>query len=406
MAQQSAQKSAQQSARQPDQPQARLKHQWWWVAGIYVAVLILGGIGLAQTKGGHFTPGHSLRWTLLAGLLLVVELIVLRRNLHKNRPTPASPVFATLGWGNSVTLARGAAYGLMAGFLFAPRPGGLLDWAPAILYAVAIVADYWDGYLARRTNHTTMLGEVLDIEFDGIGILIAMALAVQYGQLPGIILLLAVSRPLFLWGMKWRDRLGLPNHPMTPSDERRIAAGLIMGFMAIVLWPVFHPPATYIGGAIFGGMVAASFLRDWLVVIGWLQPTSPGYMFWHARLKRVIFQRLPLLLRLASLPAVVLVLWRIVDSVSPIPLLLIALGLLAGVAALLGFVARLAAIGLIALACADLIAWGNSSQTLLLLTVGLLLIVLGNGSLALWTPDERLLRRRAGVRVPTPKDAS
>jgi hypothetical protein len=195
---------------------------------------------------------------------------------------------------------------------------------------------------------------------------------------------------------------------MTPSDERRIAAGLLMGFMGIVLWPVFRPPATHIAGAVFGGAVALSFLRDWLVVIGWLDPSNSAYTRWRARLKILLFEYLPLLLRLASLPVVALLLWKITRGPDPwpgglpsavIPLLL-GLGLVAGIAALLGLIARLAAIGLIGLACAHLIVWGDSPEVLALLAVGVLLVALGNGRLALWTPDERLLRRRAGQRKP------
>lgn len=387
---------------------ARLRRQWQIAAGVGGLVVVAGYFWLRQ---GDLSPARSLQWAVLAALLLAVEMLVLRRNLHKNRPTLDSPLRSSLGWGNAVTLARGAAYGLMAGFLFAPRPSGLLDWAAAILYSAAIVADYCDGYLARITNHTTLLGEVLDIEFDGLGMLVAMALAVQYGQLPEAVLLLAASRPLFLWGMKLRERWGLPNHPMTPSDERRIAAGLLMGFMGIVLWPVFAPPATYIAGAVFGGAVAASFLRDWLVVIGWLKPTSPAYIRWRARLKTIIFERIPLLLRLASLPVATLLLWSIVripglwtnGLPSAVVPLLIGLGLLAGITALLGVIARLAAIGLVALACADTVVRGDSPEALALLALGVLLVALGNGSPALWTPDERLLRRRAGVRTPAPE---
>ncbi|MBX3054423.1 MAG: CDP-alcohol phosphatidyltransferase family protein [Caldilineaceae bacterium] len=382
---------------------SRLHFFWWLAVGISGLLVIAGawGINLATHK-----PERALQWAMGTGLVLGVELLILRRNLHKNRSSPDAPLRGSLGWGNVVTLGRGAAYGLMAGFLFAPRPGGLLDWTPALLYTGAIVADYWDGYLARITHHTTMLGEILDIEFDGLGMFVAMGLAVQYGQLPEIILLLAAGRPLFLWGMKWRERSGRPNYPMTPSDERRIAAGLLMGFMGIVLWPVFAPPATHIAGAIFGGAVAASFVRDWLVVIGWLRPASPGYIRWRGRLKAWLFGWLPLLLRLACLPAAGWFLWS-AGSNSQRPAfftLLAGLALLAAVAALTGTAARLAGIVLAGVACAGLIGWGDSLPVLTLLAVAAALVVLGNGRLALWTPDETFLRRRAGSTEPVPAE--
>lgn len=383
---------------QESQTRVRLRRQWW-LAALGACALACGSyILLRSTPGGAFSPDQAARWTLLAAGLMAVELAVLGRNLHKNRARGSAPLRPSLGWGNWVTLLRGAAYGCMAGFLLASRPPGLLAWAPALLYIGAVAADYLDGYLARVTGHTSELGEILDIEFDGLGILIAMALTVQYGQLPAIVLLLALSRPLFLWGMKLRERWGLPNHPMTPSDERRIVAGLLMGFMGIVLWPVFAPPATHIAGAIFGGAVALSFARDWLVVIGWLRPASPAYMLWRTRLKSLLFVWLPLLLRVGALPLLVWFVRAVLQSPggwsnSP---LLFAAALLVGVTALLGVIARLSALGMISLACADLILRGDSPETFLLLAAGGLLMVLGNGALALWTPDERLLRRRAG----------
>ncbi|RME51962.1 MAG: CDP-alcohol phosphatidyltransferase family protein, partial [Caldilineae bacterium] len=260
----------------------RLQSRWRQLI-LLDAVVVLLAVALLRQQPAGLTrpPGWALQWAFLAGAVLLVEMLVLWRHLERNRPRPGAPLRADLGWGNGVTLARGVAYAFMAGFLFAPRPGGLWNWAPAALYLAAFVADYLDGYLARVTGHTTELGEVLDIEFDGLGILIAVALAVQYGQLPAVFLLLAVARPLFVWGMAWRTRRGLPNHPMTESGWRRLVAGLLMGFVAVVLWPVFTPPATYMAAAVFGLPVAASFLRDWLVVSGRLQPTGAGYRRWR-----------------------------------------------------------------------------------------------------------------------------
>ena len=96
------------------------------------------------------------------------------------------------------------ALGLLAGFVFLPQPSGGLAWLPALLYTLAIMADYLDGYFARLTHHATVLGEILDIEFDALGILMATSLAVHYGQLPWWYLPIGLSRYLFLFGIWWR----------------------------------------------------------------------------------------------------------------------------------------------------------------------------------------------------------
>lgn len=377
----------------------RLQSRWRQLL-LLDAALIMVAFGLLRMKPAGLAqpPGWALQWLLLASAVLLVEMAILRRHLDRNRACPEGTLHPTLGWGNGVTLARGVAYAFMAGFLFAPRPGGLWNWAPAFLYLIAFLADYLDGYLARATGRITELGEVLDIEFDGLGILIAVGLAVQYGQLPAIFLLLAVARPLFVWGMAWRERKGLPNHPMTESSWRRLVAGLLMGFVAVVLWPIFTPPATYIAAGVFGIPVAVSFLRDWLVVSGRLRPASPAYRRWRRRLKAAVFGWTPLLLRLAALPAVVWVFASLFQrqTAESALLLPIAVGGMALAAALLGIATRLAGIILTGLACFHLVTHGQGAANWLLLAVAGLLVELGGGRFALWSPEEDWLQRRGG----------
>ena len=135
-------------------------------------------------------------------------------------------VLPTFGWGNRLTLFRGLAISMVAGFLFSPWPNGWLAWLPMLLYTTADIADYLDGYLARITNHATALGERLDMEYDGLGMLIVSLLAVWYGQLPWWYLILGFARYLFVFGLWVRARRGLPSYDLPPSVHRRVFAGL------------------------------------------------------------------------------------------------------------------------------------------------------------------------------------
>ena len=73
-------------------------------------------------------------------------------------------------------------------------------------------------------------------------ILIAIGLAIQYGQLPVWYLILGLGRQLFIFGIWVRQRMGLPVYDLPPSDNRRVIAGFQMGFISVMLWPVFAPP--------------------------------------------------------------------------------------------------------------------------------------------------------------------
>lgn len=76
--------------------------------------------------------------------------------------------------------------------------------------------DFFDGFVARYTSRETRLGAILDIEFDGLGILIAVGLAIQYGHLPPWYLILGMARQLFILGIWLRRRLGKPVRELPP----------------------------------------------------------------------------------------------------------------------------------------------------------------------------------------------
>ncbi len=377
-----------------EQNVAQLQRQSRRLTLICSLTLVVGAILL---RLGALNPDFSARrWLMISALTVAGVFWFLRRVLDQNHAPGRQELFADLGPANVLTIYRGLAYAWMAGFLLLPRPGGLLDWLPALLYIGASIADVFDGYLARRSDRVTRLGETLDMEFDGFGVLVASALAVQYGQLPLVFLLVAFARPLFVWGMMWRTRQGLPNHPMTDSDQRRIIAGLLMIFLSTVLWPIFEPPVTYAVGAVFGGAVALSFLRDWLVTIGWLRPAHPAYIHWRARLKLWTFVWAPVLLRIAVALLVALVVSTLLASGTALPAslswIVAAVAAAAGLTALFGIGARTSAGFVNAAAYLYFVFGGQPSIGLTLLVLASLLLVLGSGYFTLWIPEERWLR--------------
>ena len=201
----------------------------------------------------------------------------------------------TLGWGNRLTLLRGILVAGLVGFLVLPaarrmdrlgsgdpvhafRRGRFLRWLRSAV-----------------TRHATRLGEILDMSFDGVGVLAAAWLGVAYGQLPLWYISIGLARYLFLAGSWLRRRMGKPLYDMPPSVMRRVLAGFQMGFLAVVLWPLLGPPATVIAAYYFGVPFLVGFLRDWLYVSGVLQPgrATPGW------LQALVARWLPLILRLA-----------------------------------------------------------------------------------------------------------
>ncbi|MEZ4646427.1 MAG: CDP-alcohol phosphatidyltransferase family protein, partial [Chloroflexota bacterium] len=345
--------------------------RWRW-AGVAL-IWFVAWLGLYAWLRGQWVDAG--RWLWLSGLVLVYGLWVTWRDLPLNRREGETAVLPTLGLGNLLTLWRGLAVSFMAGFLFSPWPDGWLGWLPMLLYTSADVADYLDGYAARLTNHATLLGAHLDMEFDGLGMLVVSLLAVSYGQLPVWYLSLGLARYLFVFGLWWRERRGLPVSAMPPSVHRRIFAGFQMGFMSAVLWPIVPAAGATIAGTIFATATGAGFLRDWLVAIGWLRPQSAVYRRWQQRIYRAATKWLPPLLRVVLLGTAVTLLtnysplfppsaWRALFTAWhlpwPLPLAILAMLLfLAGVVLLaLGVMGRVWALLLVFPVGFDMITQG------------------------------------------------
>jgi CDP-diacylglycerol--glycerol-3-phosphate 3-phosphatidyltransferase len=390
-----------------NQPSSLLR-RWSLAAGIYLLIWLLGYWTLTYWQYAY--PG---RWLLLAGVMLIVALAILGANLHHNRRGENGPLLPTLGYGNAMTMARGLLLLLLTGFLFSPRPPEPFLWLPAILFTISRLIDCFDGYVARITRHDTKLGAILDIEFDGLDLLVAVLLCVQYGVLPIWYVVLAVSRQLFVLGMWLRTRAGKPNRDLPPSDNRRVIAAYQTGFISVMLWPVFAPPLSTLAGLLFAMPLIYSFGRDWLVVSHVIDPDSAAYQRWRTGMKTFFEGWLPLVARLVAVVLTVLILWHEVQSYPnwgpylaqlgfvnawSLPLL-VALFVMAALCVLWGVAIRIAALALLYLACLD--SWAHGFvwyENGLLFTAAAIVTHLGSWWFTRWQPEEPILRIHFGKR--------
>ena len=185
-------------------------------------------------------------------------------------------------------------------FLFAPEPPGYAGWIPAGLYAAAAAADYLDGYIAKRTGTRTELGALLDGHLDGIGLFLALSLAVQYRRLPVPFLVLGLAKPLYTLFLWIHRPAGGEIRDLPPSYLRRRLAGFLMAVGAAVLWPGIDRNAAALASSLVGIPFLAGFVRDALAASGRLDPRDPVYQAWKGRAGRLLFGTLPPVLRLAA----------------------------------------------------------------------------------------------------------
>jgi CDP-diacylglycerol--glycerol-3-phosphate 3-phosphatidyltransferase len=212
----------------------------------------------------------SVRWLPPVAAVSAFQLWFSYRHLDANRPDGADggvPVHRSLGLPNLVTLGRGGLLAALAGFgTLTPRPE--IAWLPAMLYGTACGLDFLDGFLARRTERTTLLGAKLDLAIDTTGFLIAPVVGVLWNQLPAWYLSLSAARYLFKLGCWLRRRRGKPVFDLPPSLVRRPLAGTQMAFITFALVPIVPLSTVRPLAAVVLSASLAVFVRDYLVVAG------------------------------------------------------------------------------------------------------------------------------------------
>ena len=384
-----------------------LRKKWGLFAVICLAVIGLGYSVLNNNWGDTQGTLYAIRWTILAAVTMLYQLWVLWKGLKHNFRPAEGRLLSSFGAGNTMTLLRGVLVACLAGFLLVPRPEGWLAWVPGTLYILAVIADFLDGYLARISGTVTKLGEILDMSFDGLGVLAAALLAVGYGQVPAWYLSVALARYVFLGGIRLRTWLGKPVFELPPSTSRRTFAGMQMGFIAIVLLPAFSPPGTHIAATVFALPFLLGFTRDWLSVNGVFRPENKP----TSRLQVIFSDWAPVLLRLAILflsagpisqrflnytQQVEFYAARGMPSADVGVLILAMLETVIVGLLLLGISGRVTAVlALLVLGFNQIFASLTTSQVLLLIACTTILFT-GTGAFSLWAPENRLIYRRAG----------
>lgn len=395
-----------------------------WMGFLFLQALLLAAGYLLLDN--QWESQAVYRWMGLAVFFSLVYFWFLWQRLELNHSPSSTEILPKFGPGNLLTVLRGMLLMLLAGFLLSQRPQGWLAFLPGLLYTLAALMDLFDGYFARKSNHQTKLGEELDLSLDGLGILVASLLLVQYGQVPYWYLLVGLARYLFVGGIWLRDRLGKPVYPLKENSARRPFAGAQMGFAAVVLFPVFTPPGTFLAAAFFALPFLVGFLLDWFSVSGFTRRPWIRDIYLLARyaafldsaqfknMKHAFYKWIPLIIRTTLV--VLLIIWLSINFLgvfeslnisalnqhlpglmpaywSGLLLLLMVAGLVLITVGIAGRVASL--LVLIGLGMyLEMFHLGLIEFLLVLAAFGL--FYLGTGPFSLWNPERKIISQRLG----------
>src|SRR5262249_44433724 len=130
------------------------------------------------------------------------------------------------------------------GWLWYHKDGARALW----VFAIAVVTDLVDGFLARWLNQRSRLGALLDPIADKLLVLCALVVGVLLGAVPFCLLVLIVARaavlgigPL-LFSTRWRHRHGPAAWRPTRIGKYAMAMQSIM-IALVIVWTTLGLPA-------------------------------------------------------------------------------------------------------------------------------------------------------------------
>ena len=132
---------------------------------------------------------------------------------------------------NVISIIRLAGVPLFLWLILVPEADG---WALLVLF-VSGVSDYADGYLARRLNQTSKVGEILDPVADRLYILSTVVGLAVRGIVPWWVAVILPARDAFLWCLvpflRTRGYSSLPVHFL----GKAATANLLYAFPLLLL---------------------------------------------------------------------------------------------------------------------------------------------------------------------------
>ncbi len=156
-----------------------------------------------------------------------------------------------------LTWLRVALIPLVVGVFFLPDPWmtpyerGL---AATVVFVVAAVTDWFDGYLARRWNETSAFGAFLDPVADKLMVSGALLLLVQLDRTNAVIAFVIIGREIAITALReWMAQIGASKSVAVSSlGKLKTAAQMIAIPMLLYSEPIF-------------GMIPTLLIGQWLL---------------------------------------------------------------------------------------------------------------------------------------------
>ncbi|SMC23519.1 CDP-diacylglycerol--glycerol-3-phosphate 3-phosphatidyltransferase [Andreprevotia lacus DSM 23236] len=129
-----------------------------------------------------------------------------------------------------------------------------------LIFAVAALTDWFDGYLARRWNQTSSFGAFLDPVADKLMVAAALILLVELGRAPAWLAVIIIGREITISALReWMAQLGKSKNVAVAYIGKLKTAAQMIAILLLLWWgpllpgiptPLFGQLALYVAGVL------------------------------------------------------------------------------------------------------------------------------------------------------------
>jgi CDP-diacylglycerol--glycerol-3-phosphate 3-phosphatidyltransferase len=149
---------------------------------------------------------------------------------------------------NILTLARIGFVPVVIGLLFLRTP--TWDLVAALIFGVASITDYFDGYIARRQKLITVYGKLMDPLADKFLVVSALVMLQELGRIHPIVVMLLICREMAITGLRALASAEGVVIPASPSAKWKTATQMVAIPFLMVKQGVLGIPLYTIGNAL------------------------------------------------------------------------------------------------------------------------------------------------------------
>ena len=138
-----------------------------------------------------------------------------------------------------------------------------VNWLAAIIFAVAAITDWFDGYLARRWQQTSSFGAFLDPVADKLMVAVALILLVSLNRTYALFAMIIIGREITISALReWMAQMGKrDNVAVATIGKLKTTAQMIAIFLLLIgSERMFGLDLIFIGNIL---MAVAAILTVW-----------------------------------------------------------------------------------------------------------------------------------------------